>query len=365
MKRHLHFYQWLLCLLLAMGSHLFAYSQGKAIFLEDLQAGDVIKIYPAGHYGVDNWALACKGDGMKLRSEGGKGSEWTLIDAGDGYYYLKNELGCYWAYQDNSLKHSLTCTTNINSAVKVKLAWDYFFIGVRFINQKDGYGLESSSNNWCQTPSYSSSESSFQVYSPSGGGTEVTIDEIKYLLNAKRKKARVLENNYAGNVVIPQMVSYNGDRFRVTSLDNKCFSGCSNLSSITLSKGITFMGDYCFKGCSSLNNITLPEGITSLGYECFRGCSSLTSITLPKGIKYLYSHCFYDCRNLINITLPEGITSLGFGCFENCYSLTDITLPEGITSLEKGCFKNCYRLTSVSFPATLKEKNYYKCTHTA
>ena len=50
MKRHLHFYQWLLCLLLTMGCHLFAYSQGKVTCLEDLQAGDVIKIYPYGHY---------------------------------------------------------------------------------------------------------------------------------------------------------------------------------------------------------------------------------------------------------------------------------------------------------------------------
>ena len=42
MKRHLHFYQWLLCLLLTMGSHLFAFSQEKTFFDDDLQSGDVI-----------------------------------------------------------------------------------------------------------------------------------------------------------------------------------------------------------------------------------------------------------------------------------------------------------------------------------
>lgn len=81
MKRHLHFYQWLLCLLLTMGCHLFAYSQGKVTCLEDLQAGDVIKIYPYGHYDEASMALSCKGDGMDLTSyaEAGKGSEWTII----------------------------------------------------------------------------------------------------------------------------------------------------------------------------------------------------------------------------------------------------------------------------------------------
>lgn len=66
MKRHLHFYQWLLCLLLTMGCHLFAYSQGKVTCLEDLQAGDVIEIYPYGHYDEASKALSCNGDGMDL-----------------------------------------------------------------------------------------------------------------------------------------------------------------------------------------------------------------------------------------------------------------------------------------------------------
>ena len=280
MKRHLHFYQWLLCLLLTMGCHLFAYSQGKVTCLEDLQAGDVIKIYPYGHYDEASMALSCKGDGMDLTSyaEAGKGSEWTLIDAGSGYYYLKNELGCYWAYQDRSSDHSLTCTKDINSAVKVKLTWDSKNRGVCFWNQKYGTGLNNlyGSNynyNWY---SYSSSYDSdtnttFEVYSPSGGKVAV-IGGIKYLLYAKHKTAKVLKNNYEGNIVIPQIVSYKGNEFQITSLEDSCFKNCSNLTSITLPKGITSLGKYCFYGCNSLTSITLPEGITSLGKYCFYGC---------------------------------------------------------------------------------------------
>jgi len=394
MKRHLQFYQWLLCLLLTMGSHLFAYSQesvyskGKVTCLEDLQAGDVIKIYPYGHYDEASMALSCKGNGMDLTSyaEAGKGSEWTLIDAGSGYYYLKNELGCYWAYQEYSSSHSLTCTTDINSAVKVKLTWDSKNRGVCFLNQKDGNGLNNLSGynntyNWYSSSSDFDSDTNtmFEVYYCSYDYF-TGEDEIEYLLDLRHKTAKVLRGNYEDKVVvvIPRIVSYKGSEFRVTSIVDYCFStcsrltnitlpegitslgiscfyGCSSLTNITLPKGITSLEKFCFSGCSGLTNITLSEGVTSLGDECFRDCSSLTDITLPKGITSLGDDCFRDCSRLTNVTLSEGITSLGVSCFQGCSSLTNITLPEGVTSLGDDCFWGCSDLASVSFPATLKE----------
>lgn len=295
MKRHLHFYQWLLCLLLTIGWHLSAFSQGMVTCLEDLQAGDVIKIYPYGHYGEADHALLCEGNRMFLTSSSitEKGSEWTLIDAGRGYYYLKNELGCYWAYQDSSSDHSLTCTTHVNSAVKIKLTWDSKKKGVCFWNQEDGKGLNNlygSNNyfNWYSSPyGYNSdTNTTFEVYSPSHGTVDVAvINGIKYSLHSKRKTAQVLANNYKDNVIIPQIVSYNGNEFRVTSL-----------------------GDKCFYNCSSLTNITLPEGITSFGELCFLGCSSLTSITLPESITFLGDWCFDASikRIIINAPIPPG-----------------------------------------------------------
>lgn len=351
-----------------------------------LQTGDVIEIYPYGHYDEASMALSCKGDGMDLTTyaKAGKGSEWTLIDAGSGYYYLKNELGCYWAYQEVSYI-PLTCTMDINSAAKVKLTWDSRNKGGCFWNQKDGTGLSHIYNNnteyfWNSSPDHYSSDTNTTFEVKVRETNIAVIDGIKYLLRSKQKTAKVLKNNYEGNIVIPQMVSYEGNEFRVTSLENECFYCCSNLTSVTLPKGITSLGDDCFGNCESLTNVTLPEGITSLGYYCFGGCYSLTDITLPKGITSLEEMCFYSCHSLTSITLPEGITSLGdgcfdgcwrltsiilpkgitslgYGCFQGCWSLTSITLPEGITSLGTKCFKGCKNLTSVSFPATLKEIN--------
>lgn len=144
-----------------MGSSTLAYSDTKVTSLDDLEAGLVIKIYPHGKASGASLSLACSGNGKDLTSyaKAGDGDEWTLVDADSGYYYLKNELGCYWAYQNNSTRQSLTCTTNISSAIKVKLTWDSKNGGVCFWNEKDGRGLNNlyGSNdryNWYSSSSY-------------------------------------------------------------------------------------------------------------------------------------------------------------------------------------------------------------------
>ena len=364
MKRHLQFYQWLLCLLLTMGSHLSVFSQEKTFFVEDLQNGDVIKIYPYGHYNEASMALSCDGEWMGLTSEAGKGSEWTLIGDRDIGYYLQNELGCYWAYQGNIINSTLFCTKDIGSAVMVGFSWDRKKNrGVLISNKKDYRVLENLEGkniryNWTSSfDTYDSdTNSTFEVYCVNKGGIidatahEVVIDGIKYWLNVERKTAEVLASNYEGNVVIPQVVSCKGREFQVKYLASECFKECTRLTSITLPEGITELPRSCFENCSSLTSVTLPKGITSLEESCFRGCSSLTSITLPEGITSLGEYCFSGCSSLTSITLPEGITSLGKYCFSGCNSLTSITLPEGITSLGRGWFSDCSSLTCITFP---------------
>ena len=102
---------------------------------------------------------------------------------------------------------------------------------------------------------------------------DAEVDGIFYDLNAANKTATVTfkgdnyysyDNEYTGDVVIPETVIYNGITYSVTSL-----------------------GDYCFLRCSSLTSITIPNSVTSLGYECFSDCSSLTSITIPNSVTKL------------------------------------------------------------------------------
>ena len=277
-------------------------AQTKVTSVSQLKAGCVIKIYPkdsdgTSHYGESKSALACSGDGQSLTSyeKAGSGDEWTLEDAGDGYYYIKNDQGCYWAYQGRSSSGSLKCTINKSSAVKISLTWDTKYSGVCFWNGKDGSGLNNlyeynNMYNWWSDPNNYSGDANtcFDIAllkEGSGNGFDFSMGEnaeivsngIKYKLYPT-KTAEVLKKDYSGDIVIPATVTYNNITYKVTSLQDFCFEGCSSLTSIILPSGLTSLGDRCFSLCSSLTSISLPSDITSLGDDCFSGCSSLTSV---------------------------------------------------------------------------------------
>lgn len=318
MIRNLHFYKWFVAVVVLICSTATMSAQTKVTSASQLKAGSVIKIYPKGRYGTSygesSKALACSGDGQPLTSyeKAGDGDEWTLEDAGDGYCYIKNNQGCYWAYQGRSSSESLKCTIDKSSAVKINLTWDTKYSGVCFWNEKDDSGLNNlyeynNMYNWWSDPNDYSGDANtcFDIaILKEGGGNgfdfsigenaEIVSNGIKYKLYPS-KTAEVLKNDYSGDIVIPATVTYNNITYKVTSLQNYCFEGCSSLTSINLPAGITSLGDYCFRYCSSLTSITLPDGITSLGYMCFKDCSSLTSISLPSGITSLGWYCFDGC----------------------------------------------------------------------
>ena len=188
---------------------------------------------------------------------------------------------------------------------------------------------------------------------------DAEVDGIFYNLDAGNKTATVTfkgyrynayDGEYAGDVVIPKAVTYDGITYSVTSLGANCFHECSSLTSITIPNSVTSLGTECFHGCSGLTSITIPNSVTSLGDWCFFGCSSFTSITIPNSVTSLGDLCFHGCSSLTSITIPNSVTSLGEGCFYGCNSLTSITIPTSVTSLGDYCFYGCYSLTSITIP---------------
>ena len=78
--------------------------------------------------------------------------------------------------------------------------------------------------------------------------------------------------------------------------------------------------------------------------------ASLSSITLPKGVTSIGNDAFYACTNLTSIIIPAGVTSIAASTFSNCTSLTSVILPAGLTSIGEDAFVLCTNLTSITIP---------------
>lgn len=135
----------------------------------------------------------------------------------------------------------------------------------------------------------------------------------------------------------------------VTSIGDRAFSGCSNLSKITFSGTPTLqrIGQEAFRSCSSLREIDLPESLTTLGTLAFRS-TSLTEISIPSACTDIGTSVFEWCTRLttVNFDSSSGLTTIPNYIFNNCSNLTTVTLPDGIEAIGEGAFKNCSKLAA-------------------
>ena len=130
----------------------------------------------------------------------------------------------------------------------------------------------------------------YNITSAGNLAIEVTYKDSKY-------------NSYSGNVIILETVTYNGKTYRVTSIGEKAFSVCTELTNVTLPNNIVTIKNYAFYGCTKLIDITIPNNVTSIGESAFYGCSSLTSIEIPNSVTSIGDYAFNNCTHLTSITI--------------------------------------------------------------
>ncbi|MBR6751096.1 MAG: leucine-rich repeat domain-containing protein, partial [Clostridia bacterium] len=99
------------------------------------------------------------------------------------------------------------------------------------------------------------------------------------------------------NVTILSTIENNGVTYRVTSIGEWAFAGCTSLRSIEIPSSVTSIGECAFRYCSSLTSIVIPSSVTSIDTYAFYECSSLTiyceAESKPSG---WYSFWNYDNR---------------------------------------------------------------------
>ena len=171
--------------------------------------------------------------------------------------------------------------------------------------------------------------------------TDATNKTVKVTYEGK------YSDEYTGNVVIPESVTYNGTTYSVTSIGDYAFSGCTGLTSITIPNSVTNIGEGAFYSCTGLTSITIPNGVTSIGSSAFEDCTGLTSVVIGNCVTSIGVAAFYNCNGLTSITIPNSVTSIEDYAFFKCKGLTSITIPNSVTSIGERALEGCSGLTSV------------------
>ncbi len=169
---------------------------------------------------------------------------------------------------------------------------------------------------------------------------DFTINGISYdVLSYDELRCEVADvfTKADGAIKIPDTVEFDGRIFRVTSIGNQAFKGCSSITSIQLPADLTAIGNEAFCNCRSLLSLHLPDGVTTIGNSAFMGCSSVSSIQLPNSVTFIGNSAFEGCSSLRSLQVPDGVTSIGAYTFV-CENLSELYLPKSLRKLENRIF---------------------------
>ncbi|MDO4957789.1 MAG: leucine-rich repeat domain-containing protein [Prevotellaceae bacterium] len=167
--------------------------------------------------------------------------------------------------------------------------------------------------------------------------------------------AAAFQNTKITSITIPSSIKI---------IQNYTFEGCTSLTTVNASS-ITSIGNYAFRntGITSIAASGAFANLTAIGEEAFSGCNNLTSITLPATLKTISKSAFTGTK-LTEVIIPAATTTIGNSAFENV-PLTSLTLTEGSAELTIGN-KAFYgtKLQSILIPArttAIGEETFRNC----
>lgn len=163
------------------------------------------------------------------------------------------------------------------------------------------------------------------------------------------------DSYYAGEIIIPEHVSYSGNEYTVTRIGERAFMNCDNLTSVSLPESIERIEDSAFSSCYDLTEIRMPSKANHIGSGAFNSCKQLEAIRIPEGVTILYYTTFWNCNNLKSIILPNSLTTIENGVFVECDSLSTIIFPESLVKIGNYTFGYCDALDSITIPASVTD----------
>lgn len=181
---------------------------------------------------------------------------------------------------------------------------------------------------------------------------------VGYDYDTQKNEVRIntTSSNSEEEVVIPDEISYAGEKYKVTKLGS-VFSGNKIIEKVTIPKTVTSLSN-TFQDCSALSEVVNTNQLKSV-YYAFNNCSSLKTIDLSS-CEILGSCSFGGCSQLENVVLKacKRIEDRVFTGINSCYKLKSVGDISHCEEIGEFAFSNCSSLTSVDLSSCKTIGNY-------
>lgn len=162
--------------------------------------------------------------------------------------------------------------------------------------------------------------------------------------------------SYVKNAGLKDVILTSGEEIR----DN-AFSGCVELTSVSLPNSLIVVGKDAFNGCDVLQ-FTTKDGYNYLGNQTNQylyldhvDSKEIELFKIDNNCKIIGSSVFEECNALTSVEIPVGVTTISSRAFCKCESLASVVISNTVTSIGNYAFQDCSSLTSITFNGTMEE----------
>lgn len=202
-------------------------------------------------------------------------------------------------------------------------------------------------------------------------------------------------NTYAGDLVIPATVEYEGKTYTVNAIGEYALYKSAELTSLSIPATVETIASPNFHGTDKLTKLVLNgsnehlylvngqlrsadkktlyclernrsqitlyndnEYIEVFSNGACYDCKSIRYLQFPYPVKEICSAAFYGCSGLQELVLPSSLQKIGDSAFKGCTSLGEIYLPSGVESIGVSTFENCTSAESITINGAASIGNY-------
>ncbi len=229
---------------------------------------------------------------------------------------------------------------------------------------------------------------------------DFTVNYINYNITSTEKLTVEVTSgiSYEGDIVIPEIVEWDGEEYHVTGIGENAFKNCYDLMSVTIPNSITSIGNNAFWGCRRLTEVvSLITEPFPINKEALQGLdTSKILLFVPIGTKDTYQ-CTGAWGKFIvheqgdgfyvgginyhitsaeeqtveveigvyyngNVVIPDfvewkgkeyRVKGIGECAFHACSGLANVSIPSTVTYIGNRAFEFCDGLLSITIPSSV------------